>query len=150
MIYHERRCIGLNAAGEPCQKASTLVGDDGYCVSHRPGSTHNQTAAAAGAAATNQIHQREGLKAGELPDVTDIASALVAFNVIGQAHAARRITDKENDSAVKRLDGQVKAIAASMTSNLVTELRAQLDRSKDEIAALRKQLNGSARLKVTA
>ena len=37
-IMLDRRCAGLNVAGQPCAKIGQLVGEDGYCDTHRPGS----------------------------------------------------------------------------------------------------------------
>ncbi|MEX2281801.1 MAG: hypothetical protein WEE89_04915 [Gemmatimonadota bacterium] len=144
----ERRCTGKNATGEPCEKPSRLVGDDGWCDTHRPGSTYMSDIGALGGQATKEKFEAKGLNPGEMPDVTDTATALQAFNVVGRAHGERRLTDREADSHVKRIDATVKALNVHMTGRLVTELAAELERKETQIQELRKQLNATPRMAV--
>jgi hypothetical protein len=51
-----RRCQGITRAGEPCR--TNIVGDDGWCVVHRPSSTYDPTVTGrAGGIASGEVRR---------------------------------------------------------------------------------------------
>ena len=103
--------------------------------------------ASAGGQATRAKFAAPGLRAGEMPELTDIESCKRAYNVVAQALAERRITDKEALGFVRIIDGFVKAESAAITQRVVTELQAMHEAKDEEIAELRRQVGG-ARVRV--
>lgn len=136
-----RRCAGTNERGEPCGKPAVLVGDDGFCITHRPGGMeHMKAASAAAAQVRSEKAAAEGLRPGELPLMNDTTGVIDFLNVVARALGERRITDREAQ-AFRGLAGEsTKAISAAIAERLESETHRELEEKDAEIAELRRQI----------
>jgi hypothetical protein len=133
-------CVGTKTNGEPYGQTLGLDAD-GLCATHRAGGLERIRAAASrGGRATKAKHAGAAFHADDLPQLETLDDALSYTAMICRAVLTRRITHNESNAAAKAVDSWVKAKQASMTAQLVEELRAELDAKQTEIDGLRQQL----------
>lgn len=93
-------CRGTKADGAPCE--SPVVGQDGFCPAHgEDGRERMAEIGRKGAEATARKHRRGGLDPGDLPPLTDHASAETWTDVIGRAVVTGRIGHNEAKAALR-------------------------------------------------
>jgi hypothetical protein len=145
---YERSCGGVTAAGGRCVKPSNLVGDDGYCDSHRPGGEeHMRAIGSVGGEATKAKFSAQGFAPGEIPEMVDLASAQRVLNMITQGSGVMPpvVTHQQAAVMTRAAEAWIKAEGAAITGRLVTDLQKELNAKEEEIKELRKQITALGR-----
>lgn len=114
-----RRCLGVNANGEPCGVGSELVMDDGYCFSHSP-AVRPETRRAAGVLGgiKGAAKRRRGIEVGALETPAD-AKRITARLVV--AIAAGELPAAQGRAALVGLERWLQAYAQDVTAQQIIE-----------------------------
>lgn len=126
-----RSCNGLNAKGEPCGAAASLVDQDtGFCPAHGPGGREEmRRRAKLGAQATKNAWKRPGLREDELGDLETLADAQRWLRVIGAAVASGRLDKGDAQAATRAVEVWIRA-GDSLTEKEVQDLADKLEAVK--------------------
>lgn len=134
-------CQSTNARGEPCGAPAKLVGDDGFCPTHRPGGLDRVRAASAkGGAANRAKHEAAGMAETELAPILTVEDAKRELDAIRRAILTHKIRHAEGTAAGKVVAEWVRAHGVGMTQQVINELRRELDARKEENEELRRQI----------
>lgn len=124
-------CKATRADGEPCQAPESVIGDDGYCVAHRPGDEHKEVASRGGRATAKKLRKPPASDRDVPPTPETIEDAKRWLAWVATNLANGMLDQKEARSLSYTL-------RAFMDSVEKADVQDELEELKDKIAALQK------------
>ena len=88
-----------------------------------------------GGLATKRRNTSPGLEPDELPELRTHEDAQNWLETIGRAVATGRLSDRQAQAAIRAVSEWVRAEGERQTSEVVNELRAEVDRVKGELGS---------------
>lgn len=129
----KRRCNGTKANGEPCQ--SPIVGKDGFCSAHSP-SAGSEEMAKRGRKGGVLFHERRDNSrklADDLPELDSYEAAEEWAWRISLATVRGELGTKEANAISRALRIFLEARGEKLTTEVVEDLREEIDRLKEEM-----------------
>ena len=131
MKHGRKHCAGLNVKGEPCE--SPFVGKEGFCNAHGPGGQERMKRLAQKGGIKSR--QPSGLDPNELGPLETHENAQAWLETLGRAVACGRLSDRQAQAAIRAVGEWVRTAGERATSEVLIELRDEIDRVKAEIAS---------------
>lgn len=122
----DRQCRGTNSEGQPCGAPPAVVGDDGWCDAHRPGSGRSEMSKRGqrGGLAATARNRSPGLDPDDLPPLDSYEAAKVWCERVGRAVATGRLGRSEGNTILKA----VRAWNSSEEHRAAAEALEELER----------------------
>ena len=135
MTMHHK-CRGEKADGTACAALPYLLDDDGLCPAHRPGGREAMAERGRkGGLATKRKAASPGLDPAELPELKSHADAQTWLEKIGRAVASGGLGDRQAQAAIRAVAEWVRAEGERQTSEVLIELREEIERVRSEVAS---------------
>lgn len=101
----DRTCNGTNDAGDPCGAPPAVVGDDGWCDAHRPGSGKSEMSKRGqrGGLAATAKNRSPGLDPDDLPPLDSPEAAKQWAEIVGRNVASGRLGRSEGNTILKAI-----------------------------------------------
>jgi hypothetical protein len=129
-------CKGITAAGKPCRAPEHLVAQEtGFCQAHGPGGSERMRERGGhGARAQQQKWLETGhLDAKTLGPLQTHEDAKRWLMLIGQGVLCGQLRDRDATAGIRAVSEWLKAEGERLTTMVVTELQAEVDRLKAEL-----------------
>lgn len=130
------QCQAVKDNGEPCQATPEFVDPEtGFCPAHDPTRPNEmkERGRSGGLKSAEVRRKAKGLHPDELPDLRTHEDAKIWLEVVGRAVSTGRLGDREAQAAIRAVSEWVKTAAEEATREVVDELKAEIDRLKDEV-----------------
>lgn len=124
-------CKATRADGGPCEAPESVIGDDGYCVAHRPGNEHKEVASRGGQATAKKLRKPPASDRDVPPTPETIEDAKRWLAWTAENLAKGMIDEKEARALGYVLRSFVDTVERS-------DVQDELEELKDKIAALQK------------
>lgn len=127
-------CKGTTREGVPCRAPEHMVDASGFCHAHGPGARDRMAERGRkGAISLRRKVTGSGLSEEALGPLTTHADAKRWLELIGRAVACGKLGDRAALAAIKAVSEWVKAEGERVASNVLEQLRHEVDRLKEDL-----------------